>query len=818
MFDDELVKVADNTLLLKSRMMRSIYTIYIPTIGKVQNKEHSQYVGTPGTSKSHSLTSIVNLLIPDTWEQKSGGSMMGMIGAMKSERMLTLYQELPNLLAPDGDYKGDADKHLRMKLTQLGDGITEYSTTREVTMANGDKTREGVSTTAAYTNVVLGARNVKAVNATAGGAVEAMYDRFTIIQQRQILAPGRVNLINRVLEASRKEMSSGLVKLQGQYQLIHRAIMEYGALMSCYAVPLPDLSLFTRLAPLAVGYLAQLRPELHFQLRNISRIKTRMYVEVILHAIRMALTTPLNTTKEPNVNNGVPGLKFAAYETQEAMVEIQRYAYSTLDQIVFVLTEAMYELTTAESFSITQAFTEKYSDYYAEGRRAADHKPADQRPRWPGPAPGQQPAANHSHMEEIAQLAPRNAGVDNFITKLNNEGIYTLGMPTQAHISRMRNSVGKHGREAQYSEYELTSVEIEDEYEELFMLNAKATQNFFKLERAEEPKYKREYRGNGEYINPNYVTIKSDINGFAHLVAGRVGDYQLNEATVKELLYDLRRKTIVTPYMPSIEAGGKLRRQTLNEIQSLRYIREAMKRFPKYKVPVLINNPHEGEFYVLVSYFETNPYEVVNNMVKHICYESTFRRRSIMGIPSQAHCLHYEPVEIKPEAGKKLVVARKSNINKATYRLLQDYTDSGLEELDHHDEVWFKEDMEEYYAMEFLKRYNPGVDRATLIKYTPSGIWAELYGPQGHYRSQQAKEENLLSEPYPEVFTRQAEEDASPPPAQRARPMSYPAEPVVQVGKRKDHVEEAEQMAKRTKADEANIGDASHDDFDFSLM
>ena len=288
---------------------------------------------------------------------------------------------------------------------------------------------------------------------------------------------------------------------------------------------------------------------------------------------------------------------------------------------------------------------------------------------------------------------------------------------------------------------------------------------------------------------------------------------------MKDLLYDLRKKTIVTPYMPSIATSSKLRARNMSDIQSLRYIREAMKTFPKYKVPVLINNPHEGEFYVLVSYFETNPYEVVNNMVKHICYQSTFRRRCIMGIPSQLHCLHYEAVEIKPEEGKKLVVARKSNINKATYKLLQDYTDNIHEDLDHHDEVWTDKDMEEFYAMEFLKRYNPNVDRATLAKYTPRGIWEELYGLNGYYRTQQAKEENLLDTEYPEVFTKHTDIPDEPAgPKARPQPMAYSSDHAVQIGKRKDHVEEAEQMAKRSKPAELNSGALDNADFDFSLM
>jgi len=791
--DDELVKISDNTLLLKSRMMRAIYTIYLPRMGKLLHKEHSQVVGTPGTSKSHTLFNLVSMLIPGTYEEKSGGSMMGMIGELKSQRMLTLYQELPNLLAPDGDYKGDADKHLRMKLAQLGDGVTEYSTTREVTLPNGDKTREGVSTSAEYTNVVLGARNVKTVHATAGGAVEAMYDRFTQIQQRQILPKGRVNLINRVLEASRKEMNSGLAKVKDQYHLMHRAIMEYGALMACYAVPLPDLSLFTVLAPLAVGYLAQLRPELHFQLRNISRIKTRMYVEVVMFAVRMALTSALNPTLQ-HVDGKV---KFDEYNTATAMNEIQKYAYSTLDQLVYVLTESMYELTTAESFPITQAFAERYSDYFAMGRQKADHKPTDQRPRWANVGPNGQAAP---HMQEIGQLAPSFAGVENFIKEYKREGIFMLGMPTGVHISRMRSTVGKTGREAQYSRFELTEVSIEPEYEELFMLNAKPTQAFFKLERAEEPKYKMEYLPNGsEYINPNYVTIKSSIQDFARLVAGRIGEYQLNEASVMGLLHDLRKKSIVTTYMPCIERKSPLRVKNISDIQSLRYIREAMRQFPKYKVPVLINNPHEGEFYLLISYFETDPYGVVNNMVRHICYHSTFARKSIMGIPSQQHCLHYQPFSIRPEPDKTLVIARKSNINPATYKLLQDYTDNIEFEIEQSDTVWHEKDMEEEFAMQFLKRYNPTAGDLELKRYTPRGIWSRLYGPGGYYTAQRARQENLLDQEYPRVFTQHNEITMPGNPVPRPPPAQYPNAMVVAAGKRKEIADAEEAFAKRQK-------------------
>jgi hypothetical protein len=361
-------------------------------------------------------------------------------------------------------------------------------------------------------------------------------------------------------------------------------------------------------------------------------------------------------------------------------------------------------------------------------------------------------------------------------------------MPVGVHIARMKNSMGKSGRSVQYAAFELQPVKIEDEFEELFLLNAPKEATAFKLDRTEKVVYKQEYKGNVTYINPNYVAIRNDIPTFANLVAGQIGDYSLKEDAIKDLLYDLRRKQIVTPYLPIIDTTDPMAKN-MNDIQSLRYIHSAMKQFPKYKVPVLIVDPHEGEFYILISYFETNPYEVVRSMLDHICYNATRRRKTIMGIPSQKHCLHYEPIEIKPVPEKKLVLARSSNINEQTLSLLTEFCDSTVLETTTTDKYYFNDDIEEDFAMDYLKRYNPSADHNTLRGYTPAGIWRQLYGENGFYRTNSA---NLHSQPYPDLFLQAAVAEAKQ--TERRKIVMQP--PVANLGKRKD-VMEAEVEAKR---------------------
>jgi hypothetical protein len=756
--DDGIIKIADNTLLLKPRMLRAIYTAYLPKLGTNLNKEHMQYVGTPGTSKSHTLNKLSDMLIDGTWEAKSGGSNLGMIGSMKSERMLTLYHELPNLLAPDGEYHGDADKYMRMKLAQLGDGITEYSSTREILLPDGTRSRELFNLRADYTSVVIGARNYKRINATPGGPIEAIYDRWSIVNQMTVVPRGRVSLIHKVLETNRLQMSTGMTKLKHQYQLQQRCIMEYGALIAAYCVPLPDLSLFSTLAPMAVSYLAELRPELHFKLRNFSRLCTRIYVEVMLFAVRMAVNSVLNPGATKELVDGELKVKLPPYETESAMREVQLYGYCTLDQIVFVLTEAMYEMTNAESFAITEIFAQKYCNYWSMGKHELDRRSAAERPRWQEPA-----RVEHSHLVQINTLVPERSSLDKYVDLVRRDSVYELNIPTNAAAVRARSAIGKHGQEAQYNRYELTPVEIDPAYEQIFTLNAPRQEEHFRLDRPREPQYKLEVLANGmTYVNPNYVVVKSELRNFAKLVAGRIGNFQLGEATVQDILTSLTQKTVVTPYMPCVHEKSSALRNKCTDLQSLRYIRRIVKTFPKYKVPVLIENRTLGEFYMLVSYFETNPYAVVEEMIAHICYAGTFERRSIMGIPSQGHCLRYEPVELRAVPRKKLVLPRKNNLDEPTQVLLREYLDTETI-VEPESAVWSKEDIEHTYAMRYLRRYNPLADRETLERHTPRGMHELLYGDQGHY-TQNARLEKLLETAYPQCFE-PVKRPAPPPPA-----------------------------------------------------
>ena len=119
LFIGGLLDVADTTLLLFPKLQRLANTVYLPRMGTLINKENLHVIGAPGTSKSDTVMKLLGLLIEGTYMLKTAGSNQGMLGDFRSQRLLEVYNELPPLLAPTSDLKGQEAAVLQRKLTQL---------------------------------------------------------------------------------------------------------------------------------------------------------------------------------------------------------------------------------------------------------------------------------------------------------------------------------------------------------------------------------------------------------------------------------------------------------------------------------------------------------------------------------------------------------------------------------------------------------------------------------------------------------------------------------------------------------------------------
>ena len=776
-----LNEIADSTIFLYHRAMRCVYSIYLPRVGTRLNKEHIQIVAGAGASKSDLLNKIVQLMLKGTYEIQGGASAMGLLGENKSERLLEIFHELTETLAPEVDPSGENMKIHLMLLTKLAEGKVAYKTSNELIDARGIKSRSLFKSEADYTNVILAARNMKKLKLTSGGTGEAMYDRFNVHHFRPIVDRKRVALINKVLDTGPAVKSRTFLKYQAQLHLFQRAVMEYGALICYYAVPLPDLRLFSDLAPLGVAYLANLRPELFFKLRDIGRLSTRMMVETIHYAVRLALASPLNPTTVVQEVDGITTPVFAEYETERIAIEVSKYAYANMDVLVYVLTEAMYEFTAAENFSIMREFAQRFANYIPMGfgpERSARHvapawNPEEKTRHVPlPPAPAAPPAAaydpmqqligslENNYMEQIAEHAPAQGPLKSFIETYLRGAVYHLGVENRKEA---RPVPGENPNAAAYHPRELTEVPIDEAYEELYLLNAPAEAPR-KLDRQKVPSYKIEYIGNDKFVNPNYVKIQGNYAEFAKSISGSVGTYNMSTADITNLLWGLNSKDMITPYMPIVPWKSALRHK-LVDVQSMRYVREAWRQFPKYKVPILMLDSHKHCFYVLVSYLESDLYKVAEGLIEHICYHATYRRSSIMGIPSQVSPVHFQPVEIAPIEGRTLHIARKQNSTPGVIALLEGYAVEEEQVLQQQDMYFTEEDIEEKYALQYLKLNFPTSSHETLHSYTPRGIEARLYGYDGFYAQGTHR---FVAGHYPEcMLERPAATAQRPPPLQK---------------------------------------------------
>jgi hypothetical protein len=785
---ETFVKTSDSQLFLLPMLWRSAMTTYLPKINDHLNKEHIQMICSPGTSKSNLLNKLMRLLIKGTYEIQGGASQMGLVGEALSQRMIEIYHELNAMFAPAEDPKGpDASKTHMMLLTMMSEGQKTYKTTeKEITVA-GDESRHHVTISSEETNVRIGARNFRDFHGTQGGTAEAMLDRWTQLTIRPVISDKRVNILVQVLQTTAAARSTASTRVEKQHKLLQRAMMEMCAGMAYYWLPLPDLSLFSDIAPAMVGWIARMKPQIFSALRQVAGLRTRQMAEDILISLEKVLFTPLNPTckivklteeeiaeerlQHPS-RNGEPDsfpterVEFGEYD-HRILEEASKYTYSTMDSIVFVVTEKLFELYGAEGFEIVRGIAERGANYFTIGRGADDIANNFVYTPW---LPLEGPSA-----PRIAAHLPWQSTPTLFTEVYLKHAQYYLGLPASSrqaahqmrHQSMTKNADPMSG-ELGYNSYELLEENIPEEYKLLFETSAVRDKDPVKIERSERTSWKTELYHGRRYLNPNYVKVAGTIHGFARASNGKIGSYNLSSSAISDLLISLTTQTMTTPYMPLVldpeglvasEQNNNVQQgfaAHMNLIQSLRYIPGAMDRFPKYRVPPVISDTNANCFYLLVSYFETDAWKIATDMVEHVCYHSTRPRRTIMGIPSKSGSFLYEAIDIKPIRGKKLRILGKNNIRGASYSILRDYFHENNQPTTSADNIscdsvkeYYDEDIEYDYCKRYMESNWPTEEIDDLMeKYGPHAD--PFYGPEGFYTKYP---KGLHTVAYPEVLT-----------------------------------------------------------------
>jgi hypothetical protein len=761
---ESLVDIADSMLSLFPLIMRSVVSTYLPRVGSRLNKIHIQIICSPGTSKSNTLVLLASFfLLPKTFEVMGSASGLGVTGEMASTRQIELYHELPTAMAPNGDLKNDDDRAHKMLLTMLGDGYKRYTTTARRVADNGVEyyqTGKVESVEAEYTSSVIGARNVQPFTGNPAGSAAAMPDRFANRVVPQIKDSTRVALVQKVLQISQGADSSlPKIRYRDQAHLRQRIYMEYGAAIACYAVPLPNISLFSDLGPEALNFLAVRRPAISNRLRRMTQMITEMLAETLVDAVDKAVESVLNPTAsiKETARTKTKFVQHGEYNMQEILTEVSRYAYLRMDTLAHVFSGTIWELIDGNCPIILQLLAESKANYFSLGRGRAEQETTYQHAVW---------ARTQSQNDaEIAKLRQTNGTLETFLGSLGESyGLLVPATNMQEDFKRRSGASVGNPSEVGNEEFNLVAENIKPENRASFNCGVKRVSQPIRLAR-DPANYKLETRNNKSSYNPNYLTLSGTISSLAKLMAdSNLGVFALSADGLQEILRKLKFAYLVTPFFPLVAKDSST--CVLSLLQGLRYSPEIMASFPHYKVPIVIEDFRRNETHILISYLEMDPYQTVRDVIAHISYHATRPVNTVMDVFNQER-LYYEPLRVAPIANKKLLISGTANANpiaaKMLHAYLMDEEDDAEVELDagtafaialdarHETRTYLYEDIELEHAMDYLRRNFPNDPEEKRRLYYPASIEQRLHGIQGFYPNQ-FPEFPLDKSAYPEVL------------------------------------------------------------------
>lgn len=755
---ENIVQSSDSQLFVLPVLLRSCFSTYIGRYNTKIYREHVQVVCAPGTGKSDMISKLIGLLIEGTYEITGGASGMGLIGKHQSQRLIELSHELDGHYSPTEEPKGDAEKIHKMLLGCLSEGFKKYKTTGEVIdPITGQKSRQPVTMVSEDTNVRVGNRNWDEFKAKQCGSAYAMRDRFTTILMTMLYSSRRPSLLSSVLNVQWSSASEALISAGNQFKLMQDLFARYHAGMSVGYLPRADIRLYNSLNSLMTAFIATRYPNFLNALRSASTMNTRIIAETGMYAAWMTLFTPLNPTakvvqiekaklRELRLQAQSEGidpdkirtytLEMAAYNPEVLLPVMAKLYYCRYEHLVFVFTEKLFEMTNVVSLEITRHMAARSCRYivFGHGERPEQTEP------WP-------PETENSVRRGLYDAAsmPLNMFVESLLDPAKFSSY--LGMPASQRqaAARSRDQSGAGGDKAAgndvaYNSYELVPEEIEDKYLSLYQTMAPESDEPFRIQRLHRPLYKREVYNNTKFHNPNYVCINASIANYARSSSGIFGHYKVDPDGFVHMMKALAKETMVTPYLPLIPesnvnvgaATGEVTgwENVLDRVQSLRYLPDQFRRFPKYRVPVLIEHETKECFYLLISYFETNPYKVCTEAINYISYNMTPRRRMLLGVPSQDNHYIYEPFTLKPRPGRELLIPSRSSNQDVTKTILSKYffdPTTGRSAMGNakssKPQTYKDECLEEKYASDYLFRYFPDEKPDDLLEnWGPAGV------------------------------------------------------------------------------------------------
>ena len=690
---EAIVRTSDTQLFLFPVVWRAAMSAYLPKVGNKLFKEHIQIICAPGTSKSDLLNRVTELLIPYTYDVEGGASGMGLVGEHCSQRLIDISHELDNYYAPVEEPKGENAKIHKMLLGCLSEGRKKYKTTVEaIDPLNGEKIRASNRKESDDTTVRIGARNHNTFMAKSGGSAAAMYDRFTQVMQVQIYSAKRVSIFSQVLDVSTVRENASRLLVQQQFRMAQDFVGRYCIAVECGWLPFPDLSLFSDLAPKMTSFMAARYPHFHSQLRRVGGMATRLLGDLVWDRALKVLFTPLNPTHSPRyydqkeldemrsraeIENrectSIPWVStFAPYDPERLLPEMAKMMYCTYESLIFVMTERLHEMTNASMLDVFRHIAESSANYYRYGRLSCDEEMAV----WP--------------VERTVDVSVVALTLDGLIAKLLDrkkndktghieEGaVYSLAIPSsEAQFNYQSKQKPDHSiaaTELGYHQFEMRREHISPEYEELYETSAHARREPIRLRRETMPNYKIEKIKGVEWINPNYVCITGSIYSYANSMSGIFGEQRLDRDGFISMMEMASSEYMITPTLPLINRNEPaFTPEALGIIQSLRYISGVMSYFPKYRLPILIQDRRKNCFYMLISYFETNFHRMCEEMIEYISYNTTPRREILLGVPAAANRFYYQPYQMKPNLKKKLVIGGNTNIRAETVKMLSSY-------------------------------------------------------------------------------------------------------------------------------------------------
>ncbi len=749
---ESVIKTADTQLFLFPVVWRAGLSVMFPKVGNTLYKEHLQIICAPGTSKSTLLDLISEMRIPYSHETEGGASGMGLVGDHCSQRMLQIFHELDEYYAPIEEPKGENGKIHKMMLGCLSEGRKKYRTTVEaMDPFTGLKSRASSRMESEDTNVRIGARNYNSFIAKSGGSAAAMYDRFTQVMLVQINSPRRVSIFSQVLNSGPSSITAAKLQAQQQFRMCQDLVGRFCMAVECGWLPFPELTLFSDLAPMMTGFLAARYPHFHSQLRKVGCMKTRQFGDVVWDRAWKILFTPLNPTSttrrytaqemivrrmqaefENKAFDPTPWItEMGPYEPEKLLLDMAKMMVCTYDSLFFVMTERLREMTNAPLLTVLAHIAENSGNFFSYGRKSCD----TEMKIWPIERTGSHPKM-WTLDGMIAELLQRYKNPDT--GRVTENAIYKVYIPVTENMlnfqrSQKPDASGATG-EVGYSELGMTRERVPPEYEDLYETSSIELDEPVRLHRDTAPVYKREKIQGVDYYNVNYVKIEGTIYTYANRMSGMFGDIQLDKEGFIQMLEMAASEYMVTPMIPLIKDSEILSTpESLGYVQSLRYIPGAMRHFPKYRLPALINDKRRGCFYLLVSYFETNFNRMCEDMIEYVSYAATPRREILLGIPATNNRFYYQSYKMRPTPGKRLTIGNKTNSRPETQKVLRSYTfdvKTGMGLNTGHansaDKVYHDKCIETERATEYLLRNFSAKDPAVLDNWLPAAIERRL--------------------------------------------------------------------------------------------